>query len=64
MNKSTRIINVIEMTKQEESDIWHNCESWKNYNIDDWNTSDGQNEIKLIDEDFYRPVCIIKKERK
>jgi hypothetical protein len=56
MNKSKRVIDVIEMTVEEENTLWDAWAMGKNHDIIDWETSDGHNKIQLAGEDFYRPV--------
>lgn len=59
MKFSTRVIQVVEMTREEENRIWRNVEEYKKHGIHVWNTNDGNNEILFIGEDVYRPVCIV-----
>lgn len=62
MRKSTRVIEVIEMTREEEDYLWSsNPDIWRKNGIHLWNTHDGNNEILLIGEEVYRPVCIVEK---
>lgn len=61
MRKSTRVIEVIEMTREEEDYLWSNPDVWKKNGIYLWNTHDGNNDILLIGEEVYRPVCIVEK---
>ena len=61
MNKSTRVIEVIEMTKDEECLLWrlNPYERKIKHGIEHWITDDGCNEIRLKGEGFYRPIYII-----
>lgn len=59
MNKSTRVIDVIEMTREESYRIWGDWDAYKKHGIRHWNTADGNNEIRFEGEDFYRPVCYV-----
>ncbi len=59
MKFNTRVIQVVEMTREEEDRIWGNFEEYKKHGIQFWNTNDGNNEILFIGEDVYRPVCIV-----
>lgn len=59
MKFSTRVIQVVEMTREESDSIWANFGEYKKHGIHLWNTSDGNNEIQFIGEDFYRPVCYV-----
>jgi hypothetical protein len=59
MNKSTRVIEVIEMTMEEELRLWRDYNNWEKHGILDWDMDDGRNEIRLESENFYRSVCIV-----
>lgn len=59
MKFSTRVIQVVEMTREESARIWGNFEEYKKRGIHLWNTSDGNDEILFEGEDFYRPVCYV-----
>lgn len=59
MKRSTRVIEVIEMTVTEERTLWKT--EWKDRRVlgkrvQDWMTADGHNEILLDGEDTYLPV--------
>jgi hypothetical protein len=61
MKNSTRVIEVVEMTRKEERALWNLFpeELKARHNIISWKTDDGNNEIRFGNEDFWRPVCII-----
>ena len=61
MTKSTRVIEVIEMTREESDRIWGDWDAYRKHGIRNWNTADGNNEIQLEGEDFFRPVCYVEK---
>ena len=58
MKKTTVTIPAVEMSIEEENDLW---DKWMDGNpippdIHRWNTADGNNEIQFKDENFYRVV--------
>lgn len=59
MNKSTRVIQVVEMTREEADYLWHNPDFRKQYGVLRLLTDDGQNEVLFEGEDFYRPIVYI-----
>jgi hypothetical protein len=59
MTKSTITIPSIEMTRDEHDALWEaGWNKWLDRGIDQWNTSDGRNEIQFDGENFYRVVVI------
>jgi hypothetical protein len=62
MNKSVRLISVVEMTRAEYHATWGNRNAYKELGIVDWNTDDGNNDIRFKGEDFYRPVCFVEED--
>jgi hypothetical protein len=56
MNKSTRVIEVIEMTEEEETIIWRAYYKGKRRDIIDWEIGEEDNRIQMVGEDFYRKV--------
>lgn len=62
MKLSTQIVQTIEMTRQEENDLWDTpIEKMEigGKRAVRWDTADGRNEILLEGEDFYRPIVIV-----
>lgn len=65
MKLSTAIIQTIEATKEEQQALWDALKANPKQtlcgkNLRHWNTNDGNNEVLLEGEDFYRPFVTIK----
>jgi hypothetical protein len=61
MKNNTRILEVVEMTKAEEHELWNMtpAERAAKYNVVSWHTDDGNNEIRFGGEEFWRLICIV-----
>lgn len=65
MKLSTTIIPTVEVTKQEQHELWEALKTNPEQiicgkKLRHWNTNDGNNEMLLEGEDFYRAVVTIK----
>ena len=64
MKLTTITLPSIEMTRQEENELWENWGDMSKRPLIEgkkprlWNTSDGHNEIQLEGENFFRLVVI------
>jgi hypothetical protein len=58
MRKTTITIPAIEMSKEEEIELWHDLfiKGNQSHDILDWDTSDGENQILFVGENAYRKV--------
>lgn len=62
MRKTTVTIPAVEMTQEEEKELWYSLfhtekKHWETrHGVIDWNYDDGNNCIRLAGEDFYREV--------
>jgi hypothetical protein len=68
MNLSTKLIQTVEITQDEENDLWpkyfdtprgERCVLICGKRLVDWRREDGHHDMLLEGEDFYRAVCII-----
>lgn len=62
LRKTTIIVEAIELSRRDSQELWAmSCEDRnKNYDVEDWETSDGRNCIRMVGEDFYREVILPK----
>lgn len=58
LNKTTIIVEAVELSREEERQLWNMTpvERQVKFGVANWNTSDGNNEIRFEGEDFYRAV--------
>jgi hypothetical protein len=61
MKKTTKVIDIVEMTEEEHKTIWDDFDAYRKYGIRHWDKNDKNDKILFEGEKFYRTVCYSEK---